>query len=77
MSIYTDADIPISCGECGFYTEGFDAMIAHVKANHKNYNELETSEYVIRWLEDAYDKLDLEEQEQTERMRGRKLHVRP
>lgn len=63
---FTDQDIPICCGECcpgDHYEEGLDAMISHIQKNHKNYSEMEASEFAIKWMESAYDAVDVQNME--------------
>lgn len=56
----SDKDIPISCGDCGVYTEGLDNMIKHILKFHDTYTPLEANEWAMRWMDEAYDQYDLE-----------------
>lgn len=64
---YTDLNIPITCGECWptHIEEGVQAMFEHILEFHPQYNQHEADVYALKWAEQAYDEIDLKEQELT------------
>jgi len=50
--------IPIECGECGQYRNGWSAMVTHLAMKHKNYTAAEQREYAEHWLHDAWRNAD-------------------
>jgi hypothetical protein len=74
MSEFTDKNIPISCGECGIYCEGFDDTLAHILEAHKNYSPEEADVYAAKWMESAYEDIDIRNQELTAAYRRNRGH---
>lgn len=61
----TDKTIQIKCGECDaneveHFEIGLEDMIQHIKDKHPQYNPLEADTWAIAWMDDAYDRYDLE-----------------
>lgn len=69
---YTDADIPIQCSDCSgeHFEEGLENMIAHIRDKHPNYSIPEAAEFALRWMEESYDILDLQEEKMTKAYRS-------
>lgn len=55
MSEPRDEFIPISCGECGAYSEGLNATISHIIDFHPKYSLTEAKDYAEDWLETAIE----------------------
>ena len=58
MAEYTDADVPMRCGECNLLEEGIGPMVAHVLAVHPQYTPEEAQATVQLWAEDTYEEID-------------------
>jgi len=71
MEMYTDQTIPIQCAACpqDHVEEGLVAMVVHILKTHKTYSPLEANEYAMRWMDDAYDVLDSQQERMTEQWR--------
>lgn len=67
----TDANIIIRCSECRDHTEqGIQDMILHILEYHPQYSPLEADTYALKWLDAAYDELDLQEEKMTKAYRN-------
>lgn len=67
----TDANIIIPCSECRDHTEqGVQDMILHILEYHPQYSPLEADTYALKWMEESYDILDLQEEKMTKAQRS-------
>jgi len=66
---YTDADVPMKCGECDVLIEGIPDMVQHVIATHSNYTPEEAEQYVRAWADATYDEIEAYNMWRTEEYR--------